>query len=205
MLPKKDYLDKFENLQKLTIEATNLLIKWISPGVSEKEIADKYYSLLSNAGFDEHWYPILIYTGEITSKPISRRIHLPSEDIKVKENDIIFVDSTPMKGTVWSNWCDTIAIGENEFYKELISDVKEIVDITATFANTETSTVGKLYEFATKEINKKRLKILDPYKYIGHSIFQVPENQTVDKTPMEDRLLLSLSTKACCIASDVIL
>ena len=149
MLPKKDYLDKFENLQKLTIEATNLLIKWISPGASEKEIADKYYSLLSNAGFDEHWYPILIYTSEITSKPISRRIHLPSEDIKVKENDIIFVDSTPMKGTVWSNWCDTIAIGENEFYKELISDVKEIVDITATFANTETSTVGNLLNFSS--------------------------------------------------------
>jgi len=166
-----------------------------TPGLTEKEIADKYHSFLTDRGFKEYWYPILIYSGEITSKPISRRIHLPSNDVKIKENDIVFVDSTPMQGTVWSNWCDTIVIGESKFYKDLISDVKEIINKTADFARTNAITVGELYNFATNLVKEKNLTMLDPYKDIGHSIFQVPEHQTVDKTPMKDRLLINETFK----------
>jgi Xaa-Pro aminopeptidase len=195
MLSFDEYLRKFDKLQKLTVNATNLLTKWISPGQTEKEIANKYYSLLRDEGFTEYWYPTLIYSGEMTSKPISRRVHLPSDEIKVKESDIIFVDSTPMSGTVWSNWCDTITVGENSFYDNLINDVKELVGKTAGFARTKAKNVGDLYEFATFLIKEKNLIMLDPYKDIGHSIFQVPEHQTVDKTPMEDRLLLNETFK----------
>ncbi len=191
MLSREEYLKQFDELQKLTVEATNTLTKWISPGLTEKEIADKYYSLLSDFGFSEHWYPILIYSGETTSKPITRRVHLPSDKVKVGENDIIFVDSTPMKGTVWSNWCDTVVIGDNEFYESLIEGVRDIVKETAVFAKTKAKSVGDLYSFAINLIDKNNLEMLDPYKDVGHSIFQVPEHQTVDKTPMEDRLLLN--------------
>ena len=191
MLTQEEYIKQFNELQKLTVEVTNELTKWISPGLSEKEIADKYYALLSKSSFSEYWYPILIYSGEITSKPITRRVHLPSNEVKVRENDIIFVDSTPMKGTVWSNWCDTIVIGNNKFYNDLINTTRQIVRKTAEFAKNEAKSVGILYDFAVNLIQENNLKMLDPYKDIGHSIFQVPEHQTVDKTPMEDRLLLN--------------
>ena len=35
------------------------------------------------------------------------------------------------------------------------------------------------------------MKSLDSRNDVGHSIFQVPEGQTVDKTPIEDRLFLN--------------
>lgn len=195
MLTYKEYLKEFNKLQKLTIKATDNLIKLIAPGMTEKEIADKYYFLLEDYDFTKHWYPILVYSGEMTGKPITRRIHLPSSKIKVKKNDIVFVDSTPMKGTVWSNWCDTVVIGNNQFYKELIETVRNIVNKTESFAKTQATKVGELYDYATNLINESKLKVLDPYKDIGHSIFQVREHQTVNETPMEDRLLLSKSYK----------
>lgn len=191
MLSDNEYLQKFDELQKLTVEATQVLIKDISPGQTEKQIADRYYKLLGERGFTEHWYPILIYSGEITGKPISRRIHLPSEEIKVKENDIVFVDSTPMNGTVWTNWCETIVVGKNDFFENIILDTKDIVEKTASFSEREAETVSDIYVYCTGLIEEKGMKMLDPYKDVGHSIFQVPEHQTVDKTPMEDRLLLN--------------
>ena len=52
-----------------------------------------------------------------------------------------------------------------------------------------------MYDFAINLIDIHGLIILDPYKDIGHSIFQVPENQTVENTPMEDSLLLNETFK----------
>src|SRR3989338_842250 len=191
MLRDKEYLKKFDELQKLTVEATNVLSREISPGQYEKSIADRYYALLEDRGFKEYWYPVLVYSGEATGKPISRRIHLPSEDIRVKERDIIFIDCTPMMGTIWTNWCDKVIVGENVFFESIIKDVKEIVEKTALFSEKEAKTVNDLYDYCIYLTKEKRMEVLDPYKDVGHSIFQVPEHQTVDKTPMEHRLLLN--------------
>lgn len=191
MLTERQYLERFEELQKLTIEATNALIKEILPGQSEKQIADRYYQLLEECGFKEHWYPILVYSGKITSKPITRRVHLPSDDIVIKENDIVFVDGTPMKGTVWTNWCDTIVVGKNDFFENIIKDVKDVVERTALFSEREAKTVDDLYNYCITLAKEKGMEMLDSREDVGHSIFQVPEHQTVDKTPMEDRLLLN--------------
>lgn len=91
ILTERQYLERFEELQRPTIEATNVLIEGISPGQSEKQIADRYYKLLEERGFKEHWYPVLIYSGEITNKPITRRVHLPSEEVVIKESDIVLL------------------------------------------------------------------------------------------------------------------
>ncbi len=191
MLPKNQYIERFEKLQKLTVEITNTLIETILPGQSEKQIANKYSEMLEKQGFREHWYPVLVCSGEITGKPISRRVHLPSEDIRVKENDIVFIDCTPMKGTVWTNWCDTIVVGKNDFFENIVKDIKEIVERTAIFSKREAKTVGDLYKHCTTLIKEKNMEMLDKYEDVGHSIFQVPEGQTVDKTPRKDRLLLN--------------
>lgn len=96
-----------------------------------------------------------------------------------------------MKGTVWTNWCDTVVVGKNDFFENIIKDVKEVVEKTASFSEREAKTVNDLYNYCTELIKEKGMEMLDPYKDVGHSIFQVPEHQTVDKTPMEDRLLLN--------------
>ncbi len=191
MLDNKEYLKKFNSIQKKIIKITDLLILQIKPGMSEKEISDKYYEMLKNVGLKNHWYPILIYSGDWTGKPITRKVHLPSKDMIIKNDDIIFIDSTPMDKTVWGNWCRTICIGNNLFYKKLCDDCNEIVNQTYEYAKLEAKTIGDVFDFSMNLINQYGLKLLDSRNDVGHSIFQVHIGQSVDKTPLSDRLFLS--------------
>jgi Xaa-Pro aminopeptidase len=103
MLSCTDYLKEFERLQGITMAVTSSVAKNIQPGNSELEIAHQLEHELRVKGLHDHWYPILICAGKNSGKPLSRRFHLPSTDL-VCENDIVIVDSTPMKETVWGNW-----------------------------------------------------------------------------------------------------
>jgi len=178
-------------MQEITVEVTKGLGRLIKPGMSEFELAEAYTRMLSDNGLKDHWYPILVYAGEITGKPISRRFHLPSADVAVEENDIVMLDSTPIDGTVWSNWSETFLIGKDDFYQAIISDTEKIVDETYDYLASEAKTVGDIYDFCNLRISNYGLQSLDPRNDVGHSIFQVPEGQTVDKTPMGDRLFIN--------------
>lgn len=191
MLSTQEYLKRFNEIQKDIIKVTDDLISKIKPGMTEIEIADKYYKMLESVGLNDHWYPILIYAGDWTGKPITRRVHLPSKDAVVKKEDIVFIDSTPIDKTIWGNWCRTITIGNNPFFKKLCDDCNEIVNKTYDYAESNAKTIGDIFDFCMNLIKKYGLTPLDIRDDIGHSIFQVPEGQSVDKTPLSDRVFLS--------------
>ena len=115
---------------------------------------------------------------------------MPSEDVIVKDNDIVMLDSTPLDGTVWSNWAETFVVGHDEFFEKLINDSRRIVDKTYEYTATQAKTIQDIYDFAMNLIKEGGFTSLDPMDDVGHSIFQVPEGQTVDKTPQEDRLFI---------------
>lgn len=191
MLNEQDFLKKFKTMQEPTVEITRLVAQSITPGMTELEVSERYEAELAKAGLKEHWYPILICAGEFTAKPISRRFHLPSADVVVQENDIIMLDATPIDGTVWSNWAETFVVGHDDFFEQLIKDAKTIVDHTHTFATEQAKTIGDILDFCLSEIKVNKMKSLDSRDDVGHSIFQVPEGQSVDKTPVEDRLFMN--------------
>ena len=191
MLQDKDYLRKFNEMQTPTIEITRLVAQEIKPGMSELDIANLYTQRLAKVGLKDHWYPILVYAGELTGKPISRRFHLPSADVIIKENDIVMLDSTPIDKTVWSNWAETFVIGKNSFFKSLVADTKQIVDETYNFAISQAKNIGDIFDYCNSRIKYYGMTSLDSRSDVGHSIFQVPEGQTVDKTPVTDRLFIS--------------
>lgn len=191
MLSNTEYLAKFNRMQAPTIAITKSIAKTIRPGMTELEVAESYQDKLAEAGLGTHWYPILIYVGELTGKPISRRFHLPSADVVIHENDIIMLDSTPIDGTTWSNWAETFVIGHDEFYEKLIHDAQSVVDKTYDFATTEAKTIGDILDFCLTAMQKLDLVNLDSRNDVGHSIFQVPEGQTVDQTPLSERLFMN--------------
>jgi Xaa-Pro aminopeptidase len=190
MLREAKYLEKFNRMQQLTVAVTQDIAKQIQPGQTEKEIVDMYYDALARVGLKDHWYPALVYVGESTALPISRRYHLPSPDVVVQENDIVMLDCTPLDETVWSNWAETFMVGHDQFFETLINDSQQIVDQVYAFAISHAKTIGDIYEYAIKLINAAGFTSLDPMGDVGHSIFQVPAGQTVDKTPQEDRLFI---------------
>ncbi|MFH0791666.1 MAG: M24 family metallopeptidase [bacterium] len=191
MLNQQEYIKKFSNIQEIIVAVTSELIAWIEPGMNEKYIAERYGMILASNGLSKHWYPILVYAGKNTGKPISRRFHLPTSEDIIKKTDIVFVDCTPIDGTVWGNWSDTIIIGSNKFYESLVADTKEIVKDTMIYAKTKAKTVGDVYDYCINLVNIKGMTSLDLRNDIGHSIFQVPIDSTVEDTPMGDRIFIS--------------
>jgi len=191
MLTPSEYLKRFNEMQQSTIDITRLVAKQIKPGLSELEIADLYTEKLKEAGLKDHWYPILVYAGKLTGKPISRRYHLPSPDVIVQENDIVMLDSTPLDKTVWSNWAETFLIGRNSFFESLIADTRKVVEETYDFSVSEAKTISDILDYCTSRITYYNLQSLDSRNDVGHSIFQVPEGQTVDQTPLSDRLFIN--------------
>ncbi len=190
LLSREEYLVKFNEIQNHVIPITRQLGKKIKPGMSEKQIADEYTRMLSDVGLVDHWYPILINAGENSGKAVSRRIHLPS-DYVIKENDILILDCTPIDKTVWGNWAETFVIGDEPFYQNLSDDCLTVVKQTAEFARIYAKTVGEILDYCMKIATELGMKSLDSRNDVGHSIFQVPEGQTVEKTPLEDRLFLN--------------
>ena len=189
-LTDEKFIQKFMVMQEKTVGVTRQIAAQLKPGQSEKEIADKYYDALTAAGLTAHWYPILVYVGDSTSLPISRRYHLPSADVIVKENDIVMLDCTPLDGTVWSNWAETFLVGSDDFFQSLINDSRDIVDKAYDFTMKQAKTIQDVYDFTMNLIIDGGFTSLDPMGDVGHSIFQVPEGQTVDKTPQEQRLFI---------------
>lgn len=195
MLTSIEYLRKFNEMQQSTVDITRLAAKQIKPGMSELDIADIYAKKLKEAGLKNHWYPILVYVGEWTGKPISRRYHLPSPDVIIQESDIVILDSTPLNKTVWSNWAETFLIGQNPFFASLIADTKQVVEETYNFAVSKAKTIGDIFDYCFSRITYYDLRSLDSRNDVGHSIFQVPEGQTVDQTPLSDRLFINQDYK----------
>lgn len=196
MLPFPAFTKKFEEMQARTIAATQACADSIKPGVSESELAERFALCLRHEGLTDYWYPILVYSGRSTGLPISRRYHLPSSEVFVRENDIVMLDSTPIMQTVWSNWSETFVVGTDGFYASLLADTKSVVDETAEFAKANAHNIGEVFDFCNARIASLGLISLDPRNDVGHSIFQVPEGQTVEMTPMSDRLFISEEYRA---------
>ena len=185
------YLETFQATQSNVVDVTERVALQVKPGVSELEIADRLQSELNDLGLTECWYPILICAGEHTGKPFSRRYHLPSSDVIVQANDIIFVDSTPLRDTVWWNWSKTVAVGDDEFFHDLCASADEVAQLTFEFGNSSAHTIGELFDFCMQQIGKNGFVLLDYRNDVGHSIFQVPAGQKVEDTPVESRLFIS--------------
>ena len=65
-----------------------------------------------------------------------------------------------------------------------------IVDLVYDFTSSEAKSVQDIYDFTMSLLERGGFVSLDPKGDVGHSIFQVEPGQTVDKTPMEQRLFI---------------
>jgi len=185
------YVQRFNEVQKIAVKATERVALSLRPGFTELDIAERLQCELANHAITEQWYPTLVCAGPNTGKPLSRRFHLPSAEATVRENDIVIVDATPMRHTVWGNWGQTVSIGGDSFFHNLSLECLEITEETLAFGKHSAKTIGDLFHYCMNLINERGLKLLDPRNDVGHSIFPVPLGQTVEDTPLEERLFIS--------------
>ena len=191
MLKKKDFIDKFLLIQEKIYAASSIFENELEIGMSEHSIAELVEKSLRKFNLTEYWYPTLVYIGECTGKPVSRRIHLPSDVIILKPNDIICIDVTPLDDTVWGNWCKTYAIGENQFYNELCIDCNVIVKDLYNLAKSNECTIGNIIDLFNDLLMGKGYSSLGPYGSLGHTIFQVPSWSKVESFNAEERIMIT--------------
>jgi Xaa-Pro aminopeptidase len=195
----------FLDIQQCCLDATKVVSRAVKPGISEMKLADIYSKELAQLGITDFWYPTLICAGQYSGQPLTRRNHLPSDDAILRENDIVILDTTPLKGTVWGNWTITQAIGDNNFYQNLCSDIFSIViEVAAEVVQGNCHGLKNIYLRVIEKAQTRGLESIDPRGNVGHNIFQVPEGQTVDKTPLEDRIFIDSTnmpiTEPCLIS-----
>lgn len=193
MLSSNEYYKQFFKIQNDLKKAFSRITSELKIGNSEKDIAESIEKELKSHGYSDFWYPTLVYIGQSTSNPISRRYHLPSSDIVLNENDIICIDVTPINNTVWGNWCQTLSVGNDLFFKTLCSDCKEVTENLCTYSiiYKDSKTFGDLYSYFQKLSIEKETELHAPYNSIGHSIFQVPQNSKVENANVKDRIQIN--------------
>lgn len=191
MLNWCEYTEAFSSIQNVIVPLTEELARWIKPGMTERQVANEFERRLADVGLKNHWYPILVCAGAWSGKPLTRRVHLPSDDVVIRPNDIIILDSTPLVQTVWGNWSKGFPIGDDPFFGELCKAGSAVAASTLHFAVQSAKTVGEIFDFCMERIREAGLSLLDSRADVGHSIFQVPVGQTVEKTPESDRLFIS--------------
>jgi hypothetical protein len=196
MLNSQDYIDAFIKLQELCFTVTKIAARHIQPGVSEAALAEIYHSELACHNITEFWYPTLICAGEYTGQPLTRRNHLPSPDVRIRQNDIVILDTTPFSRTVWGNWSIVQTIGDDPFYHKLANDIFAVtIQIASEVLRGDYRSLGDIHSRCTAKAATYGLDSIDIRGNVGHDITQVPVGQTVDKTPLSERVFIDAANQ----------
>jgi len=154
--------------QELAIIACEKSKQFLKPGITEKEFADKCEEIMLSLGAESFWYPMLVNFNK-NSIYCTRGGHLPSQDVVLKETDIVLVDYSPMLDGKWGDYSETILVGNNVDFRRLINDAKQIFELTYAFTK-QAETIGELFNFCNGLIKSRGYELLDPNGNIGHSI-----------------------------------
>ena len=180
------------NAQELAILACEKSKEFLKPGISEKAFANKCEEIMFSLGAEALWYPMLV-NFNTNSVFCTRGNHLPSEEVVLKETDIVLVDYSPMLHGKWGDYSETILIGHDLEFQRLIHDAELIFEKTYAFSK-QAQTIGELFRYCSDLIHVKGYDLLDPNGNIGHSIedysnqskriFIYPGNE---KTPLQGK------------------
>lgn len=194
------FIESFLCIQKECFHAMHVVMPEVKQGISEAQLAQYFHSELSRKNIDDFWYPTLVCAGEYSGQPLTRRNHLPSQDVKLRQDDIVILDITPFHAsdkTTWGNWSITCYVGADPFYKKLCDDLFTITIETAfALMRSDYHDLCEVYDQGMQRASEYSLENIDHRGNIGHSIFQVPAGQTVDQTSEGSRLFIDACHQA---------
>jgi Xaa-Pro aminopeptidase len=125
----------------------------IQPGITEKELNLKVYELAFELfGIKKYWHKRIVRAGENTLLPYEEN----PPNIKIKEDDILFLDFGPVFEEWEADFGRTYVLGDDPQKKKLAKDIEFAWHEGKAFykANYDTITSAELYAF-TVELAKK--------------------------------------------------
>lgn len=184
------FLQRFLVLQIKVIEILTTNSLFIKPGITELDLKDQIEKDFHTKGISGFWYPTLVYAGNWTGTPFSRRFHQSSNEVRVQESDIVIVDVTPLRETIWANYCYTHLVEEDKFFRSLINDNKTLLEDVKQFALTKASSHGDIYFYCMDCMKKLNLELIGK-ENVGHAIFELkPNHKKVDDMKDGERIYI---------------
>lgn len=161
-------LEDYLRSQEKTRQVVSAFAKKLHAGMTEKEGRTLLESMLDDSGLEKRWHPTKMRMGVNTTLSF-RDI---SQDYTLEENDIFFADVGPVYYNHEGDYGESFVIGNNPRLKHL-ADATKIIFYATQKAWKEQNLTGKaLYEFATKEALKLKLRLnSDMY---GHRLGDFP-------------------------------
>ncbi len=115
----EDEIEKIEKAQRIAEAAFDEILKFISPGVTEREIALKLDNLMLENGAEALSFDTIALTGSNTSMP-----HGVPSDQKVKNGDFVLMDFGAVYQGYHSDMTRTVCVGQpTEKMKEIYNIV----------------------------------------------------------------------------------
>lgn len=164
-------LDKFLNARELTKKVVHQVQKRCFVGMSEKDGHEIIDDILNEYQCDKKWHPNKFRIGINTTKTF----RAPSEEgIKLKENDLYFVDIGPVFDGHEGDYGETFVVGEDDSYLAISEASKKVFQSTRKVWLEESLTGEALYNFAKVEAQTLGYELNDRMK--GHRVGDFPHH-----------------------------
>jgi methionyl aminopeptidase len=162
-------LEQLLLVQRETFSALHTLASQIHVGMLEEDAYQLAKKVLKELGFEKNWHRPYVRFGQNTALMYGRT-SVPG--VRLKENDLFFLDIGTVKGGYEGDAGETFLIGEHSEYQKCISDSKLLFHEVENYWRMNKLTGIQLYEYAF-ELAKKMGWLLNP-EWRGRRISDFP-------------------------------
>lgn len=173
---------EYREVQQMAKDTITYIETVLRPGMSLLEVRKLCEQKLLSLGADSFWYwdvGAFVFSGEETTLSVSGREYITS-DRAIQENDIITIDLSPQKDSIWGDYARTIILENgtvagcsgsvaNPEWKNGIQMEAYLHQELLRFVTPDT-TFERLYDYMNGLIAQKDYVNLDFLGNLGHSI-----------------------------------
>ena len=179
---EEETLESYSEMQNINRSTIKYLSDKIMVGMKLSRVKELCEAYMLKNGADSFWYwdvGAFVFAGDETALSISGKEYKVS-DRTIQEDDIITIDLSPQKNTIWGDYARTLII-ENSVLCKKIDNIKndewkngllmeEYLHKTLVEIATADMTFEELYYYMNDFITKKGFVNLDFLGNLGHSI-----------------------------------
>lgn len=161
-------LEKFLEARKKTKKVVDEVSSRVFLGMTEEDGHKLIDEILDKYGASNKWHPSKFRIGKNTTKAFREQ----SEQVKLRKDDIYFIDIGPVFDGHEGDYGETFVFGKSEEYLNIILACKKIFIQTAKACREEDLTGIELYEYAS--LFSKELGYELNLKMAGHRLGDFP-------------------------------
>jgi len=179
-----------------TWEALHKIAELIKPGITEKEAIKLANQYLAGQGVKKFWHQTHVRFGHNTIYSFSDPY---SENSKLKENDIFFIDIGPIWDNIEGDCGKTFTVGHSHAkHQAIVSDVEKIFSELKAYWRVSKVTGIELCQYAEKVVTDAGYNLTPAYvkghrlSEFSHKLYTNAKLFELDFIPAAERWVLEL-------------